>query len=180
MLDKLHAKAAPSLNKLPIKAQSAYVDLLFAVISRALVSASRTDPVIQAEVKAFPVGHRLRMMVLPKGQHFTLEVTERSELTLVDSPLSEPADLTVKFKQLSLAFRVFSLQESTAAAFASDRIVADGDVSDAIRLVRCLNRVEAVILPKSLASLAIKSYPEMSLSEKLGTATKIFGGFFKK
>lgn len=34
-------------------------------------------------------------------------------------------------------------QESTAQAFANDRMIADGDVSAAIRLVRCLNKMES-------------------------------------
>jgi hypothetical protein len=38
-------------------------------------------------------------------------------------------------------------------------MIADGDVSSAIRLVRCLNKMEALILPKLIASLAVKEYP---------------------
>ena len=46
-------------------------------------------------------------------------------------------------------------------------MIADGDVSSAIRLVRCLNKMEALILPKLIASLAVKRYPaELSFKEK--------------
>lgn len=45
-------------------------------------------------------------------------------------------------------------------------MIADGDLSYAIRLVRCLNKMEALILPKLLAELAVKQYPsELNLKE---------------
>lgn len=50
--------------------------------------------------------------------------------------------------------------------FANDRMIADGDISNAIRLVRCLNKMEALILPKMVAQLAVKEYPSnLSLKE---------------
>ncbi len=79
------------------------------------------------------------------------------------------------FKHLSHAFLVFSFQESTAQAFAHDRMIADGDISYAIRLVRCLNKMESLILPKMVAELAVKEYPtELGLKEKLTGAANIY------
>ena len=70
---------------------------------------------------------------------------------------------------------MFSFQESTSQAFANDRMIADGDLSYAIRLVRCLNKMEALILPKLVAELAVKEYPrELSLKEKLSGAANIY------
>ncbi|TXJ06743.1 MAG: hypothetical protein E6Q25_08590, partial [Acinetobacter sp.] len=84
-------------------------------------------------------------------------------------------DLTVTFKHLSHAFLVFSFQEGTARAFANDRIVVNGYVAYAIRLVRCLNKMEALILPKLVANLAVKAYPQdLSFKDKLTTATNIY------
>ena len=55
------------------------------------------------------------------------------------------------------------------------RMIADGDIAYAIRLVRCLNKMEALILPKLLAELAVKEYPaDLSLKEKLTGATQIY------
>jgi predicted alpha/beta-hydrolase family hydrolase len=85
-------------------------------------------------------------------------------------------DLSVKFKHLSHAFLVLSFQEGTARAFANDRMVADGEVSHAIRMVRCLDRMEAIILPKMVAKMAVKRYPEhLSLNEKVNKAARIYG-----
>ena len=114
------------------------------------------------------------MVVLPSGPSFTAKVIAGGHLELVKD-FNGKADLTVKFKHLSHAFLVFSFQEGTARAFANDRMVADGEVSHAIRLVRCLNKMEALILPKLLAELAVKQYPtELSLKEKLSGAANIY------
>ena len=74
-----------------------------------------------------------------------------------------------------MLFLVFSFQEGTAQAFANDRMVADGEISYAIRLVRCLNKMEALILPKVIADLAVKEYPKnLSLKDKLSGAANIY------
>lgn len=69
----------------------------------------------------------------------------------------------------------FTFQESTAQAYANDRMIADGDVSAGIRFVRCLNKLEILILPKLVASLAVKQYPtELTLKEKFNEAANIY------
>ena len=60
-------------------------------------------------------------------------------------------------------------------AFANDRLYVDGDVSHAIRLVRCLSRMEVLILPKFVAERAVKRYPAIGFGEKLNLAARIYG-----
>jgi len=137
--------------------QQAYVKLMMDVIGRGLVMASS-----------------LSMKVFPHGPAFIARVTEEKQLELVKSMDTVP-DLTITFKHLHHAFLVFSFQESTSQAFAHDRMIADGDISYAIRLVRCLNKMEALILPKMVAQLAVKEYPSnLSLKEKLTEASSIY------
>lgn len=100
-------------------------------------------------------------------------MTEDKQLELLKRAEKKP-DLTITFKHVTHAFW-FSFQESTAQAFANDRMIADGDVSAAIRLVRCLNKMESLILPKLVASLAVKEYPtELTLKEKFNQAANIY------
>ena len=154
--------------------QLTYVKLMMDVIGRGLVMASQVDDEVKQEVSNFPVGFVLSMIVFPNGPAFIAKVTEDHQLKLLKSVDIKP-DLTITFKHLSHAFLVFSFQESTAQAFAHDRMIADGDVSNAIRLVRCLNKMESLILPKLLAELAVKQYPtELSLKQKLTGAANIY------
>ncbi|MEQ1367592.1 hypothetical protein ABLT80_00610 [Acinetobacter schindleri] len=154
--------------------QQAYVKLMMDVIGRGLVMASQVDEEIKKEVAQFPANFSLSMRVFPHGPAFIARVTEEKQLELVKSMDTVP-DLTITFKHLHHAFLVFSFQESTSQAFAHDRMIADGDISYAIRLVRCLNKMEALILPKMVAQLAIKEYPgNLSLKEKLTEASSIY------
>lgn len=151
-----------------------YVKLMMDVIGRGLVMASQVDTEIQHEVSQFPVGFHLSMNVFPNGPSFVVEVNEQHQLVLLKQTQQKP-DLTITFKHLHHAFLVFSFQESTARSFANDRMIADGDISHAIRLVRCLNKMEALILPKLVAELAVKQYPQhLSLKEKINSAANIY------
>ncbi len=154
--------------------QHAYVKLMMDVIGRGLVMASQVDEEIAQEVAHFPVGFILSMNVFANGPAFVAQVTEDAQLTLLTESVRKP-DLSISFKHLHHAFLVFSFQESTAQAFANDRMIADGDLSHAIRLVRCLNKMEALILPKLLAELAVKQYPQqLPLKQKLTGAANIY------
>ena len=114
------------------------------------------------------------MNVFPHGPAFVARVTEQHQLELVKDSSIKP-DLTITFKHLHHAFLVFSFQESTSQAFANDRMIANGDISYAIRLVRCLNKMEALILPKMVAQLAVKEYPNnLRLKDKIMEASSIY------
>ena len=140
------------------------------VIGRGLVMASQVDDEIKHEVSVLPVGFTLSMKVFPNGASFIARVNQNKQLELVKS-LDVKPDLSIIFKHVHHAFLVFSFQESTAQAFANDRMIADGDVAHAIRL----NKMEALILPKLVAELAVKEYPsELSLKEKLAGAANIY------
>jgi hypothetical protein len=164
--------------------QLAYVKLMMDVIGRGLVMASQVDEEVKQEVAKFPDHFTLSMKVFPHGPAFIARVTDSKQLELVPDLDIKP-DLTITFKHLNHAFLVFSFQESTAQAFANDRMIADGDISYAIRLVRCLNKMEALILPKLVAELAVKEYPSnLSLKEKLtgaaGIYLKVAQSYFKR
>lgn len=154
--------------------EQAYVKLMLDVIGRGLVMASQVDDEIKYEVSKFPIGFTLSMNVFENEGAFIARVTPQQNLELVKSLNGKP-DLTITFKHLHHAFLVLSFQESTALAFAHDRMIADGDLSYAIRLVRCLNKMEALILPKLVAELAVKAYPsQLTLKEKLTGAANIY------
>jgi len=163
-----------SIQRFIPAAQKAYVALMMDTIARALVYASQVDGELKAEIAEFPADFIIQMIVLPNGSRFNLRVQADKSLVRLDNFDGKP-DLSVKFKHLSHAFLVFSFQESTSRAFANDRMIADGEVSYAIRLVRCLNKLEALILPKPVAKLAVKRYPtSLALSEKVTKAAQIY------
>lgn len=152
----------------------AYVQTMMQIIGQGLIASQHTHLDIKEEFEAFPVGFVFSMSVFPKQCSFAIQVQKDHSLKLLDHYDKKP-DLTIMFKHIYYAYMIFSFQESTAQAFANDRMIADGDLSYAIRLVRCLDHMEAIILPKIIASKAVKAYPEhLTLKNKLSSASKIY------
>lgn len=159
---------------LSYQAQKAYVTTMMKVVGGGLAAASRVDETVQKELSALPEGFQVCMTVFPSGPSFFLRVGKNGHSEVISAPIGKP-ELTIRFKHLSHAFLVFSFQEGTAQAFANDRMIADGNVSHAIRLVRCLNKMETLILPRLIAERAVKRYDAVPLTEKVTKAARIYG-----
>src|SRR5690606_13796800 len=96
------------------------------------------------------------------------------QLRFLSGELPRKPELSIQFKHLEHAFLVLTFQEGTARSFANDRMVVDGDVSYAVRMVRCLDRLETLILPKPVAKLALKEYPKLPLLEKVLGGARVY------
>ncbi len=172
-------------------AHGQYVATMFHLLSRGLVASSMVDTKIQEHIRQLPDHLVIAMTVFGTPIGFVLKVVAEGQtpkhlrlapLSLLEECLTareqagSPPLLHIRFKHLSHAYAVLSFQESTATAFAYDRMVVDGDLGLAVTMVNCLNRLESVILPKVLARKAIKSYPsDLSLTQKLELSLKIYG-----
>ena len=129
------------------------------------------------------MGHGLeaisQMMVLPSGPSLVLEHTGEGRLRYLGPTYEGNVDLSIRFKHMAHAFLVLSFQEKTTEAFANDRMVVDGDISLGVRMTRILNRLEAIILPRLVASRAVKEYPDdLGLLEKLPGAIGVYRRVF--
>ena len=164
-----------SKENLSYQAQKAYVSTMMQIVGRGLAAISQIDSSVQHELAGLPAGYQISMTVFPDGPAFCIEIGDNGHAKVVDQPHNGKADLTVRFKHIAHAFLVFSFQENTAQAFANDRLIADGNLSHAIRLVRCLSKMESYILPKFIAERAVKRYDDIPLTEKIRTAARIYG-----
>lgn len=146
-----------------------------AIVGHGLVSISKFDEPFKAELAGYPVGFTLSLVVLPNGPQIILQVQHDHSLQLLKVGSVARIDLVLKIKHISHAFLLFTMQESTAVAFCNNRMLVDGDVSHAIRMVRLLNRMEVIILPKLIAQMAIKAYPEnVPVLDKFNRARRIY------
>ena len=153
-----------------------YVAVMMRIVGWGLRAMSRVDPVVRAETAGFPDGMVIAMTTLPDGPSMVLQKIPGGPLRYLGSALPDNTGLSIRFKHLDYAFRVFGFIESTPTAFARARMVVDGDLSAGIRLVRCMYRLEAVLMPRFIAARGVKRYPEdLRLGEKLGMNAKIYG-----
>ncbi|SFR41873.1 hypothetical protein SAMN05216203_0127 [Marinobacter daqiaonensis] len=168
MLRKLSRSAA-------LTARRRYVQTMFQVMGHALDAISRTDKKVLDEARLLPVGFVFEMTVLPAGPSLVVEHVGEGRLRYLGSSPPANVDLSIRFKHIAHAFLVLSFQEKTAEAFANDRMLVDGDIGLAVRMTRILNRLEAIILPRLVASRAVKEYPaDLGLFEKVPGAINIY------
>lgn len=163
-------------DKLSMTQQIFYVNALFYIIAHGLVKASQVDKVIAEELQHYPVGLTIKMQVLPHHADFVLQITDNHTFRLVKQ---SHADVCIYIKHLRIAMLLLSFRESTAQAFANDRMTVDGDIAIATRFVRILNQLQAIILPKIIAKRAIKRYPMLPFAQKAKTASQIYGSLIK-
>lgn len=152
-----------------------YVTTMMRVVGRAMQAMSQVDGEIQREVSKLPEGLTIQMSVVTGTPKILLETAPRGRLKYRVSDSGGKPDLNIIFKHLEHAYLVFSFQESTTRSVANDRMIIDGDVRGAMRVVRCLNRLECHILPKFLAARAVKRYPaNLSPGDKVFRGTRVY------
>lgn len=164
------------MHKLARWLKLVYVATMMRIIGWGLRAMSQVDGVVREEARGFPEGMLIEMTVAPDGPGMVLERRADGVLAYLGSRPPRKADLSIRFKHLAHAFSVLGFMESTPAAFAHNRMVVDGDVSAGVRLVRCLYRLEAVLLPKFIARRGMKRYPaDLALGAKLGAGARAYG-----
>jgi hypothetical protein len=88
---------------------------------------------------------------------------------LGSDPKGRRVHVRLIIKSVDAAFLLLSFQESTALSTARNRLMVDGEIPQALSIIRVLNIVEVYLLPKIIASLAVKRYPSWwSMGRKLG------------
>lgn len=167
-----------SVSKPRYEAQLALVRTMLPILGGLLQAGSEVDEVIQREVESLPEGLVFGMTVF--GTDAKIRLARRgSHLVLLDNATAPEPTVDVVFKHVGIAFLVVTFQESTALAFGRARLIVQGDTVYAMRITRCLNRMEAVTLPRLIAERALKSVPPMPLGERLSLAARYYAAAAK-
>ena len=162
------------LDAVDYSVQRVYVNGMMKLIARLFQAESEVDAEIKREVSALPEGFIFRMEAMPGTPCFILQHRDGLMRVLPDDSPLKP-HLVIRFKHLTHAYLVLAFQEGTATSYANDRIIIDGDPALAMKVVRCLNRLQTVVLPRLIAERAVKTYPDLKLTEKLQLSAKTYG-----
>ena len=144
------------------------------VVGRAMQAMSQVDAEIRKEASALPEGFSFQMTVLPSGPNVVMKAASGGRLGYQGAGDGCKPDLSIIFKHLVHAHMVFTFEESTTQSLANDRMIIDGDVPSAMKVVRILNRLECYILPKFVAARAVKRYPKIGLGDKVTRGARIY------
>jgi hypothetical protein len=161
IMQEIHAGGKP-LKK-------AYVAIFLWFTGRAIQAAAKTDKEVKKEFDALPDGFSFALGCLPNGP-WMIVGKENGRVKYFGGNLNaRSVQLRLVIKSIDAAFLILSFQESTALATARNRLMTDGEIPYALSVIRILDMVEVYLLPKIIASLAVKRYPSWwSFGRKLG------------
>ncbi len=143
----------------PVK--RAYLSIMFWFVGRAIQAAARVDREVRKAFDAIPDGFIFALTVAPDGPAMVVGKDKAGKVRYLGAnPKQRYIDLNLTIKNIEAAILLFTFQESTVTAVARNRLIVDGDIPAACIVVRILDMVEVFLLPKLLASLAVRRYPQ--------------------
>ncbi len=141
-----------------------YIAVMLFIVGRAIQAASKIDKTIKKQFEDLPEGFTFSLGVLPDGPYMIVGKDKKSGKVkyMGWNPIGKNIDLKMGIKNTESAILLFTFQESTTVAFAHDRYIVEGDLVNALSIVRVLDLVEVYLLPKIITKLAVKRYPKWS------------------
>jgi aldehyde:ferredoxin oxidoreductase len=152
-----------------------YLATMLWFVGRAVQAASRVDREVKAEIDRLPDGFCFALGVAPSGPRMIVGKDRRGRAKYLGwNPAGKRIDLTLTIKHQEAALLLFTFQEGTALSGCRNRQVVDGDLTAACTVVRVLNAVQVYLLPKPLAKLAVKRYPDWTGRRKILGRLRIY------
>jgi hypothetical protein len=148
-----------------------YVALLLFIFGRAFQAVAKVDRAAKKEYADMPSDFMLDLCVAPNGPHMIVGKNKKGKIQYYGwNPKGKMITLSMKIKSLEAAILMFTFQESSCTATARDRLIVEGDLPVASGVLRIMDLLEVLLLPKFIARLGVKRYPDrsrMSLGRKL-------------
>jgi len=136
-----------------------YVWIVMFLFGRAF-QAGTVDREIRDEYKRLPDNFLLDLCVEPDGPHMLVGKNASGKMKYMGwNPRGKNVTLAMKVKNLEAGMRMFTFMESTCVANALNRIIVDGEIKDALAIVRVMNLLEVYLLPAIVAMRGVKRYP---------------------
>lgn len=140
-----------------------YVWIFLFVFGRAFQAAAKADKGAKEEFAKMPDDFCFAMCVLPNGPHMIIGKDKKGKIKYMGwNPKGKKITLWMKIKNLEAAILMFTFQESSCVATSRDRLIVDGDIPTACGILRLMNLLETLLLPKVVAKLGVKRYPRWS------------------
>lgn len=143
--------------------KKSYVFVMLLIVGRAIEAAAKVDESVKKIFADLPDRFTFYLGVAPGGPYMVVGKDRDGNVKYLGWNLyGRKINLGLKIQNIESAVKVFTFQESTAQAFAYDRFIVEGNLSQALAVVRVIDIVEVHLLPKVIARLAVKRYPKWS------------------
>jgi hypothetical protein len=152
-----------------------YVSVVFFFLGRALQASTHILQYVHDEVKHCPQGFSFALDVIPQGPSMVVKHTGDGNLCVFKAKqYKESPDVLVKFKNIEDAYIFLTGSESPYTAFAKNRMIAYGDLSQVLTLLRCFNYVRAVGLPAFVLGRSMHCHDGWSFGRKQWTRVRLY------
>ena len=158
-----------NINKYPeIQPKTSFIKkmylLIFMIITgRGIEAAAKVDKEVKEIFEKLPDGFTFYLGVSPAGPNMVVGKDKDGTVKYLGWKLyGKKINLAMKIRNIEAGMKVFTFKESTATAYHFDRFFVEGDLPQALSIVRILDIVEVYLLPKIIAKLAVKRYPKWS------------------
>lgn len=144
-----------------------YMAVMLWFVGRAVQAASRVDKGVKKEFENIPTDFTFSLGVAPQGPYMVVGKDKDGRVTYLGNKIDHfKPDVRMDIKNLEAAILLFTFQEKTTEAVSRDRFLVSGDLPLVCSLIRILDAVEVFLLPKPLAKLAVKRYPNWPAMRK--------------
>lgn len=129
---------------------------------------AREDDRVRKEIESLPDGYSicLKTGMMKKSPQICMVIKDGQVLWAKDK---NKADLTIVFKNVHTAFKVFTGQMSIGTAYATHGFYLKGNINRAMGVVRCMEYVELYLFPKIMSKRILKR-----IEEKQVPALKVY------
>ncbi|MEN8121066.1 MAG: hypothetical protein ABFS35_11995 [Bacteroidota bacterium] len=138
----------------------------FLALGRAIESASHFEKDVLKEIEDWPEGFSYNLTVMPYGPNLVME-KRNGVMKMLHVKKKEDANLIVKIKNLSTAFKMITTQLGAHNVIAQNKIGVIGNVADTVKLIRVIYIAEGYLFPEILNKNILKKSPKMTLQKHL-------------
>ena len=139
----------------------------FFALGKGMQSASHFDKEFIECMSGFPDGFTFQMVVKPNGPAVVLRKDKGKFYFKGLKPLPH-ADLTVNVKNIDTAFMMIVTLIGAAQAFAEHRLSVVGDISDGLKITKCMNIVQFYLFPEILSKNILMKVPKLTFERLIG------------
>lgn len=134
---------------------------------------AREDDRVRKEIESLPDGYSicLKAGMMKESPRIYMVIKDGRVLR---TKKKDSADLTIIFKNIHTAFKVFTGQMSIGAAYAAHGFYLKGNINRAMAVVRCMEYVELYLFPKIMSERILKRVEKKQISALKVYAKSVF------
>ena len=119
------------------------------------------DNELKKELMGLPENFSVNIQIAPKG--YRLCLSKKNEEVSKRKRNANP-DMNICFNNIDVAFKTLIGLKGISKAYSEHAFTLKGNVNEGMKLVRCIDIIEAYLFPKFMAKRILKQIPKKTLN----------------